>query len=116
MQTAQLNVRLDPALKASGDAAAGRCGWTPTQLVRSLWEYLAIHGEPPKGLVPRLEQDAFDERLERGTPAAAQPEGRELVDGFFDRFGYPHPLVQELDYAALRTAGAREQYEDWGIA
>ena len=41
--------------------------------------------------------------------------GHELVDSFYERFGYLKPAVEQLDYDALRAAAAREQYGDWGL-
>lgn len=116
MQTVQLNVRMDAALKATGDVVAARCGWTPTQLVRALWDYLVSHDAPPAALRPALEQARFDEAPDSAcadTPASA---GSALVDGFFDRFGYPRPEVERLDYEALRCAAMREQCGDWALA
>ncbi len=115
MAAVQMNVRMDALLKSSGDAVASRCGWTPTQLVRALWEYLMVHGAPPAALRQSLEQGKFDEAY-ASSQACAQPlEGHELVDSFYERFGYPAPKAERIDYEALKEAAAREQYEDWGL-
>ena len=111
----QLNVRMDASLKAAGDAAASQCGWTPTQLVRALWEYLAVHDCPPVALQPALNQARFNETCERADAPTRELVGHELVDSFYERFGYPKPAVEQLDYDALRAAAAREQYGDWGL-
>lgn len=39
--TAQLNVRIDPVLKKSGDSVLARHKLTPSDAVRALWDYLA---------------------------------------------------------------------------
>lgn len=115
MQAVQLNVRMDASLKASGDAVASRCGWTPTQLVRALWEYLAIHDAPPASLRQSLEQGKFDESYASMQADARPLEGHELIDSFYARFAYPAPQVESVDYEALKEAAARDQYEDWGL-
>lgn len=43
--TAQINVRLDRALKEAGDAELARLGISPSQAVRALWEKLSQGGE-----------------------------------------------------------------------
>lgn len=110
----QLSVWMDASLKAAGDAAASQCGWTPTQLVRALWEYLAVHNRPPAELQLALDQARFNETSERLDIPARELVGHELADSFYERFGYPKPAVERLDYDALRAAAAREQYADWG--
>lgn len=110
----QLSVRMDASLKAAGDAAASRCGWTSTQLVRALWEYLAVHDCPPVELQPAPDQARFNETCEGADAPARELVGHELVDSFYECFGYPKPAVEQLDYDALRAAAAREQYSDWG--
>lgn len=115
MQAVQMNVRMDAPLKAAGDAVAVQCGWTPTQLVRALWEYLAVHERPPRELAAVLERDRAGAADSEGAEERAL-EGRAIVDSFYERFGYPKPAVERLDYEVLRAGGAREQLEDWGLA
>jgi antitoxin component of RelBE/YafQ-DinJ toxin-antitoxin module len=40
-QTAQINVRIDRAIKQAGDAALARRGQSPSEAVRELWRRLA---------------------------------------------------------------------------
>ena len=44
---AQLNVRIDPTLKKSGDSVLARNKLTPSDAVRGLWGYLARHQTVP---------------------------------------------------------------------
>ena len=43
--TAQLNVRMDPALKAAGDAGLADIGFSPSEAVRALWTLAARRGK-----------------------------------------------------------------------
>lgn len=50
--TAQLNVRLQPELKAAGDSVLELYGISPSELIRTLWEKIS-HGEEALGQVVR---------------------------------------------------------------
>lgn len=43
----QCNTRMDAVLKRSGDAVLERCGVTPSEAVRALWDYAATHQSLP---------------------------------------------------------------------
>ena len=43
----QMNVRMDRQLKEAGDAVLAHIGMTPSQAVRTLWEYLVVNGCMP---------------------------------------------------------------------
>lgn len=49
----QMNTRINSALKTQGDAVLARNGLTPSQAVRSLWEYMATHDDLPDYLKQR---------------------------------------------------------------
>lgn len=57
---AQLNVRIDPALKKSGDSVLARNKITPSEAVRALWDYLTRHQELPAFLVDGAAEDSVD--------------------------------------------------------
>ena len=52
-KVAQINIRMDPTLKTSGDAVLSRLGVTPSDAVRALYEYLASEQDLPEGLAPK---------------------------------------------------------------
>lgn len=52
MASAQLNVRIDTALKSRGDEALSKMGIGATEAVRMLWEYAAQHQRLPVELFP----------------------------------------------------------------
>ena len=43
----QMNIRIDRALKDSGDAVLARIGITPSQAVRALWQFITRHAASP---------------------------------------------------------------------
>lgn len=49
--TVQLNTRIDPMLKAGGDAVLTRNGLGPSDAIRALWSYLAEHQTLPGFMV-----------------------------------------------------------------
>lgn len=54
---AQLNVRLDPELKAAGDSVLDRIGISPAQLIRAVWAKVARGAEACDQLVAALAQE-----------------------------------------------------------
>lgn len=49
--TVQLNTRIDPTLKAGGDAVLTRNGLGPSDAIRALWAYLVEHQTLPGFMV-----------------------------------------------------------------
>ena len=52
--TAQVNVRMDAALKQAGDAGLAEVGLSPSDAVRALWGVMAQRGEARERLVEAL--------------------------------------------------------------
>lgn len=59
----QLNVRMEPELKASGDAVLREFGISPSQMVRAVWKAVSQGGDALKRIVEVLEDSP-------ATPAA----------------------------------------------
>lgn len=72
--SAQMNVRINAALKEQGDAVLARNGITPSQAVRSLWAYLATHGDLPEYLKEQQERPSDEELLRRFPELCVTPE------------------------------------------
>ena len=47
MPTVQMNTRMDEELKRQGDAVFAERGYTPSQVVRAVWEYAAKNRDIP---------------------------------------------------------------------
>lgn len=50
-KSAQINIRMEPNLKAAGDAVLERLGMRPSDVVRALYEYLVREQRIPEELV-----------------------------------------------------------------
>ena len=86
---AQINVRLDPDLKRSGDAALSRAGMTPSQAVRALWQLAASLADHPGALEDiLLPSRARAEQRERDMVKAQPSDDEELKrNAYADRYG-----------------------------
>lgn len=113
MEVAQMNVRLDRALKRSGDAVLAERGRTPSQAVRALWEYLTVHAELPDALERLLRQDDLEEAAASSDPVA--DEGARIVAGFYKQTGIEQPTAP-VDYGELRRDAALARLREWGFA
>ncbi len=49
-KTVQMNTRIDAGIKAAGDRAFSRLGYTPSQVVRIIWNFAARHENDPQAL------------------------------------------------------------------
>lgn len=115
MPTAQMNIRMDSALKASGNAVISELGYTPSQVVRALWEFATVQGTLPPAVTHLLRDDEGAGAAGHGTPDRAS-EGAALVSSFYQQVGIEEPMSGPIDYDELRELAASEQREKWGLA
>ena len=94
---AQMNVRMDAALKASGDAALAQAGYTPSAAVRALWAFAATHATAPQeitSLLDSVESAAKDEADNRTAHRLALVEkGQRAIASFMHRFNAGAPVA-----------------------
>ena len=76
--TAQVNARIDPELKRSGDKGLAAAGISPTEGVRALYELASLYAKTPHKLIAAL----YPKAHEQAQNAAADARARklELVD------------------------------------
>lgn len=115
MSTAQMNIRLDSALKASGNAVIAELGYTPSQVVRALWEFATVQGTLPPALMHLLRGNQTAASLSEGEPGR-ESEGAAIVSSFYQKIGIEEPVNGTVDYDELRELAAAEQLEKWGLA
>lgn len=116
MATSQMNVRIDDALKAQGDAVFAELGLNPSEVVRAVWTYAAQHGDAPAVVTEALQTgaDRSAEIEERHRLALVQ-QGHELVSSFRARMGMQAvERTEELDYRALREEAWEERLAEQG--
>ena len=109
----QMNVRIDDQIKRAGDAVFDSIGLTPTQVVRSVWEYAAAHRDAPDAVKAAL-----------GLPTADVD--NILCDIDFEssvcerlraQFGIASPdQLEDIDYRGLREQALLERMAERGLA
>lgn len=103
----QMNVRIDRQLKEAGDAVLTHIGMTPSQAVRTLWEYLVVNGRmPSKGDAAAPVSDGVEPMESR----AAQ--GSHIVRDSCLKYGIPIPEFSG-DYDDLYEEAMAERYPEW---
>lgn len=115
MSAAQMNIRMDSALKASGNAVIAELGYTPSQVVRALWEFATVQGTLPPALTHLLRGDQTVGAAGSNAPGRAS-EGTAIVSSFYQKVGIEEPADGTVDYDELRELTAAEQLEKWGLA
>ena len=108
----QMNVRIDEQVKLLGDEVFAGLGFTPSQVVRRVWEFAAAHREAPDIVLAAL-----------GGTCAGSDMREELLhassacERFREQFGLPAPdRLEEIDYRALREEAYYERMAERGIA
>lgn len=112
---AQINVRLDPDLKRSGDAALSRAGMTPSQAVRALWQLAASLADRPGALQDTLSPGrARAEQREREKAAKHKLElidqGSQLFAAVCRESGIDLAKVQPLGNEELKRNAYADRY------
>lgn len=116
MAAAQMNIRMDASLKSSGNAAIAKLGFTPSQVVRALWEYIVVQGALPTALASSLRPAGSEQAVSSGSDAGQSDEGAALVSTFYQTIGIEEPSRGGVDYDELRGLAAAEQLEKWGLS
>ncbi len=112
MGMTQMNVRMDAAVKNAGDAVFEQAGYTPTQIVRMLWEYAARHRSVPPLISRIIEEDLSDSaQTRRQARLAIANEGLRLSEAFRKRLGLSDTTPTPLDYEAIREEAYFEKYQ-----
>lgn len=114
----QMNVRIDDRLKAAGDGVFAKIGLTPTQVVRSVWEFAAAHREAPAIVLEALESPTMAYGLAESERRAGQIE---YAGNVFPRMRelfslQPPDQLEELDYRNMRERALFERMEERGLA
>lgn len=67
----QMNTRIDAGLKAAGDAALARLGYTPSAAVRGLWRFVVDHQDDLAPVREIIEPDAASALSDEASRKAA---------------------------------------------
>ena len=115
MPTAQLNIRMDSALKREGNRVLAQRGRTPSELVRATWSFLVLNGSLPKPLEHLVRQEELDATTASEPGERARDAGAKLVASHFERMGLDLPQ-DGVDPEGLREQAAMERLGEWGLS
>lgn len=112
--TAQINVRLDRALKTAGDEALAEAGISPSEAVRALWDKLAKRGESLEALKRLLfspeQTDLADDEQNPLT------DGWQIADKFYATCGSSlGGTTRDVAWQDLYAEAMDEHYADKGL-
>ena len=117
MPTTQMNTRIDDDVKAQGDAAFAAAGYTPSQVVQTVWRLAAADATFPQTLFAMA--GAVNQTAEQTLKDALSEEalrGANIVNGFYRKFGIPLPTEKEdLDYKSMRDEARAERWKERGL-
>lgn len=119
-QQAQMNMRIDAALKAGGDAALAQAGYTPSAAVRALWEFAAAHAAAPQEISALLESAGASAKDTASNRAAHRlalvDEGPRAIASFKRRFNVSAPVALDKyeDYDDLLFDALTERMRERG--
>ena len=114
--TAQINARLNPALKQRGNEALLGAGLSPSQAIRALWELAARNTDNPeairRALFPeRAEAQEADLSAAQRCRAEAIGKGARVVEGAYRAMGIVlAPSSVDLSYDELQDLAYQERY------
>ena len=126
-QSAQMNFRIDAAVKSAGDAILRESDVSASALVRSTWEYLIRNRHAPdvvSKLLAFLEHDGeiFDEQVELNaeTPvdvAASMVEqdimgGPLLISQFYERIGIEPGEMKPRSFEDMKLDAYASKYTE----
>ena len=113
----QMNTRIDQATKKAGDAVFADLGYTPSAVVRVVWEYASRNRANPSAVAKMLASMAHD----AGAPDPSLRADRmrassEMVGRLMQERGLSWPEDQEpLPYSDLRDRALLERYSERGL-
>ncbi len=93
----QMNTRIDAELKAAGDAALSRLGYTPSAAVRGLWRFVVDHQDDAAAVHEVIEPDAASAHSDEAVRKAAAISGlRSLYEQTACELGIPDRAEADL--------------------
>jgi RHH-type rel operon transcriptional repressor/antitoxin RelB len=116
MPTTQMNVRIDADLKERGDQVFESLGYTPSQVVRRVWEVAAENGQNPTVVDERLMGTSGSPNgLARDMRVASAEYGCTIVSTFLEQRGISPGNIPAVDYRQLREEAVYERLAERGL-
>lgn len=79
MSTVQVNTRIDASIKERGDVALAQAGYSPTQVVRTVWAFAASQVHDPQAIRDFLSQAETERDSDRDTRIAEKKAALERI-------------------------------------
>ena len=107
MPTVQMNTRMDEELKRQGDAVFAERGYTPSQVVRAVWEYAARNQDLPPFM--KDDEEASGSRTSSEAAKARADDGAGLaLKVASERCGFSPKAAPGATYTASEFTTWRE--------
>ena len=116
MATTQMNMRIDSALKTTGDLAIREGGSTPSEIVRAVWEFVARNRHEPLAVQRLLEylrdeQQAENDSSNRVDEIEEQVlRGSHLIEEYCRERGIDTAALAPTSYEDLKAAAYDEGF------
>jgi len=117
MSTAQINARIDSAVKLAGDRGLSEAGYTPTKAIRILWEFagrnrhnISVVRKTLEGMVQpeNMHANEVDERVRRAEQAP------DIIEAALAELGVQHAGGSELSDEELLEAAYIDKMAERG--
>lgn len=106
MTAVQMNTRIEESLKHQGDKVFASFGYTPSQVVRAVWEYAAEKKQLPDFMI-EAEKTQQDAEIQRKRDLVSEGEG--VVARFANEHDINLPLSFMSSYKELRAQAYEEK-------
>lgn len=120
MATAQINARIDADVKALGDQALRNIGYSPTRIIRTVWEFAGRNVNDRAALrswVESLEDEAT--RAQRIADQEAWErklaEGPKIIERAYREMGIENPRPLNISYKELLEEALVEKMMERGL-
>ena len=120
MATAQINARIDAGVKARGDQALNSIGYTPTRIIRAVWEFAGRNANDRKALrawAESLEDEAAKAQRDAELKAWEEKlaEGPRIVERAYREMGIEHPQPLSMTDEELLEEALMEKMMERGL-
>ena len=119
MPTSQINARIDAKVKSSGDAAFASVGYSPTRVVRLVWDFAGRHRHDTAAVRELLE--SLEEKEGDSANATAHVRIAESGPSIYQRAleemgASPACNAAQLDYDELLAQASFEKMAERGLS
>ena len=118
MTATQMNIRMDAALKSTGDLAIREGGSNPSEIVREVWGYATRNRHKPQAIRQLLEflgdADSSRDSAEHGNPIDEIEEqvlrGPRLIEEYYRQMGISPSVLKPMPYEEMKGAAYDDGY------